>query len=271
MAGLLGLTCLLAAARLEATAQIPDVIVLDGVSYSLTVNPLKEFFAKHPDKQPNATIRSSENWRDYVAEFAVVEGALVVTDMRVTTDFNGGDESVLTDVLPGGGAVRLSSFTGHLIVPLGEPLRYVHMGYSPEFDHYIAVRVGDGVTGMPMHFNRRGFAKWRQTQLAAFKLTFKRTTDYRDAIEELRRAGPTMNTAEVNAFLQEFMPLSTPRAEASYANETLTRTSTPASVATSLAHCERVPPELGRWDGLWPGLLRSWRMPPLTRCQPRER
>jgi hypothetical protein len=63
------LTVLLAALNAFAPAQAPDRIIYQSKEYSLQTNPMEEYFAKHPDKQPRSGVMSTALWRGYVATF----------------------------------------------------------------------------------------------------------------------------------------------------------------------------------------------------------
>jgi hypothetical protein len=69
--------------RARATAQTPDIIALDGRQYPLLVNPLEPFFIQNPARRPRLEVRSSNNWRGYVAHFATVGNRLTLTDVKV--------------------------------------------------------------------------------------------------------------------------------------------------------------------------------------------
>jgi hypothetical protein len=167
----------LSASRAGATAQTPDVISVDGKTHDLTVNPLERYLAEHPEKRPSSNTWSSANWRGYVAHWAVADGKLILTDVRIAT---GKDEtaSVLKDVFQEPPPIVATWFTGHLIIPTGKLVQYVHMGYASEFDRYLVLRIKEGVVTKTTPMDREAFAQFRAAQFAAFK----KTETYRKAI-----------------------------------------------------------------------------------------
>jgi len=186
---------------LGATPQIPDVIEIGGQSYSLIVNPLEGYFAQHPKRRPTAGAAISGNWRGYVAHFAVAEGALIVTDVRVLTDARDGRfRSVLADVFGAGSRPVATWFTGNLVVGAGEIVRYVHMGYASEYERYIVIEVKAGAAAQPRSLSSSEFATFRRTQFEAYK----RTDDYRKRLEAASRDDPRLDVAEFERFMFDF-------------------------------------------------------------------
>ena len=186
---------------LRATAQVPDRIAIDGKEYPLVVNPLEGYFADHPDRRPSSPAQTSSNWRGYIAHFAIAAGELVVTDVRVLTEGPPtGTRSAMAEVFPGTARPVAAWFTGHLVVPDGEVVRYVHMGYGSEYARYILVRVKAGVADVPRRVSREVFAEFRQSQFEAYK----KTAEYRAALKDLSRSAAAGSPAEIDRFLFDF-------------------------------------------------------------------
>lgn len=183
----------------DGTAQQPDVIVMDGKTYPLTANPLEAYFEKYPDRRPSGTVTSTANWRGYVAHFAVVERRLMVTDVLASSPQ--GERSAMKEVFKAGGPVHADWVRGHLTVPDGKLVNYVHMGYASEYDRYIVLRVEGGVVTKRERLGLEAFTQFRRAQFAAFK----QTPAYRDAVQDAGRAADGMSPAMLDQFLFEFL------------------------------------------------------------------
>ena len=62
-----------------ATAQAPDLIVIDGHDEPLQTNPLGHYLAEHPDVVLMRGVQSSGNWRGYIATWEVSDGTLLLS------------------------------------------------------------------------------------------------------------------------------------------------------------------------------------------------
>lgn len=152
--------------RAFGTAQAPDILILDGKEVPLFENPLEAFW---PDGngRPNIEavglpreeiITSSNNWRGYVAEWAIRGDRLFLTDLsrrcgipkwRAWMKPWADDEyrSVPMElVLPGKELpVFAEWYSGRLKIPQGKMTRYVHMGYGSEYERELLIEIKNGV------------------------------------------------------------------------------------------------------------------------------
>ena len=62
-------------------------------------------------------------------------------------------------------------FTGHLIVPTGEMVHYVHMGYGSMHSSYIVLTIIKGEVAKQREMSLEEFKKFRHAQYEAFKKT----------------------------------------------------------------------------------------------------
>jgi hypothetical protein len=184
---------------LRATAQVPDRIEIDGKPYALLVNPLEDYFDRHPERRPSSPARSSSNWRGYVATFAIVNDQLVVANVHVTLG-TGERRSVLAEVFPGDARPVVKWFTGNLVVGDGEVVRYVHMGYGSEYERYIVVTVKAGAAAKPRRLSHAEFGAFRRTQFEAYQ----RTDEYQKQLKEARRSDPRLDVAQFERFMFDF-------------------------------------------------------------------
>src|SRR6266508_3100092 len=109
---------------LWATAQAPDILKIDGKTYNIHTNPLEPYLLANPGRMPPAEVSSTGLWRGYIAKWLLREDRLFLDDVRVPTKSEA-FKSVLK-ALFGNSAPRVAAwFTGHLVVPTGEIVKYV--------------------------------------------------------------------------------------------------------------------------------------------------
>lgn len=145
---------LLVPSTVFATAQQPDVLVVDGKLYPLYANPLEEFFKtekSRPRFQIAPNTMSSGNWRGYVATWTIEDKTLFLIKID-SWICSGGDKASCRKVnlknLFGkqliGGRVKATWVSGDLKVPDGELLQYVHMGYGSVYERELFFRINAG-------------------------------------------------------------------------------------------------------------------------------
>jgi hypothetical protein len=146
------LLVLFAPTQASATAQIPDIIMIDGEKHSLFSNPLEQHFAKtgRPDILDGGVV-SSANWRGYVATWAIEGGRLYLT--KVEKEYAKERQPGAYEWLPisllklfpsSKGRVIADWYTGTLRVPRGEELQYVHMGYGSIYERELRITIRNG-------------------------------------------------------------------------------------------------------------------------------
>lgn len=156
-----------------ATAQFPDYVSIDGKSAAMHSNPLEPYFARHPEKRPKTSVTSSALWRGYIAYFAITDGKLQVADIQVydkieSTSGEPKMRSVMDEVFPVSADRTVSWLTGFLILPQGEVVSYVHMGYASTFERYRLILVKEGRVLAERVFSHEEYVEYRQRQFAAF-------------------------------------------------------------------------------------------------------
>src|SRR6267154_322237 len=194
-----------------ATAQQGDVLVLKGKQYFIYTNPLRVFLEQNPGKLPKSDVVSSSNWRGYVATWGVKDDRLVLTDVGVLqavtkpgeSGFSTELHSAMSDFFPGQKQVVASWFTGHIIIPRGKVVNYVHMGHASTYENYIILRVEKGVVTRNWTANTASFIRFRDSQFAAYK----KTEEYRTAlVETAKEANKSegLSAKKNEEFLREF-------------------------------------------------------------------
>jgi len=190
-----------------ATAQQPDVLILDGKQYAIYTNPLEPYLTKYPDLLPKSNVISTSLWRRYVAQWEIKNGSLVLTDVASLQSINKPGErgsstelvSVMKEMFPGQTEVVALWFTGHIIVPNGKLVHYVHMGYASTYKKYIILRVEQGLVTRKWTADTAGFIEFRNAQFEAFK----KTDQYQLALAETSKEDGK-DTKQTEEFLREF-------------------------------------------------------------------
>lgn len=175
-----------------ATAQAGDKLLMDGKEYSIHTNPLAPYLEKNPGKLPKRTVTSSALWRGYIATWTIKDDHLSLIDvqmMQATSQSKEGSStemgSVMEHMFPGQKEIAADWYTGHIIVPDGKLVNYIHMGYASTYENYILLRVENGVVTRKWKADRAEFIKFRDAQFTAFK----KTEEYRKALEESKKEG----------------------------------------------------------------------------------
>jgi hypothetical protein len=173
------------AAQASATGQIGDVLTLDGKKYEIQTNPLRPWLEGNPEKIPESNVWSSDNWRGYIASWEIDKDRLLLRDIKVLVaeEGTGHDtdyKSVISEVFPQSTPILAEWFTGHIIIPTGKLVKYVHMGYASTYDKYVVLRIESGNVTRRWTPDRAAFETFRNEQFAAFK----KTSEYQKALVE---------------------------------------------------------------------------------------
>lgn len=189
-----------------ATAQYPDKIIYNGEDYSLHSNPLETFFEKYPDKRPKGGIMSTALWRGYVATFEVKDNQLYLKDIEIqyydtilNESYSYKWRSFIKEVFPDIEAVKIDWLTGLLVIPHGNLVNYVHMGYGSTYKYYILLEIDKGDLKKEKRFKYKEYEKFKERQFHVFK----QTEEYKKLKADLQRDG---NSDEfIDSFLRSFV------------------------------------------------------------------
>ncbi|MEL6191883.1 MAG: hypothetical protein AAFR66_07525, partial [Bacteroidota bacterium] len=89
--------------------------------------------------------------------------------------------------------------SGLLVIPNGELVNYVHMGYASTYSNYILLELDKGNLTDEKIFGYKEYEKFKAQQFDAFKLT----EDYQKIREELLAEGSSEN--EIDDFLRIYI------------------------------------------------------------------
>jgi len=192
---------------LLATGQAPDYLILHGKRVSLHTNPLEHYFDIHPEKRPTGGLLSTDLWRGYVATFEFLNDRLyvkkVVIEVQDSSDkskkFRTVERDVTSSVFLNADERFCRWFTAILVIPEGDLINYVHMGYGSTYERYTLITVKNGTQTRTQSFLAKDFAEYRKIQFAKFK----KTKEYQTALAEAMKGGGSAEDAE--GFLFEFL------------------------------------------------------------------
>ena len=130
-----------------ATAQFPDNLIYEGKILGIYSNPLEQYFNKdHPKPIEWMNYTCSALWRGYVATWQIKDNKLYLVKLVEGTCANDAPEIPLSKLFPGKKAPIFAEwFTGTLVAPQGERLKYVHMGYQSVYEKELHIEVKNGV------------------------------------------------------------------------------------------------------------------------------
>jgi len=135
------------------TAQFPDKIIYKGKKCALHTNPLESYFAKYREQHLTQSGWCSGLWRGYVATFEIRDKRLYLKDIEVPDNWATNSwKSVINDVFPNQKTLWYH-WTGRLVLPSGDLVKYVHCGYLSEYEHYTLLHIRDGELVGEMEFD----------------------------------------------------------------------------------------------------------------------
>ncbi|SNR14703.1 hypothetical protein [Tenacibaculum jejuense] len=188
------------------TAQYPDKIIYNGKEYNLNSNPLEPYFDANPKNRP--TMVSTALWRGYVGYFEIIDNQLFLTDMKTPTRVEGknGDykekwTSIYKKYFPKQEKVKIEWFSGILILPYGELVKYVHQGYSSTYNKYWLIEIENGIFNEARNYNYKEFIKFKKRQ---FK-EFKKTEEYKKLYAELKKSDYNGGKKFIQSFIKDFV------------------------------------------------------------------
>lgn len=187
----------------QATAQEPDILIIEGKAYALNTNPLTGYLLRRKWAPPKEVLTTSANWRGYIAKWAVDEKQLVLVDVTILVNYENGVEgrkSILRDLFPDSSKIVADWYTGTLIIPDGELKEYVHMGYGSTYDHYQIIRISSGKVLEQLSMNDSEVGEYKARKFEAFT----KTEDYKKARVDLREKSKDMTEGEIRDFIQSF-------------------------------------------------------------------
>ena len=202
----IALVMIVGASNAFGTAQYPDRIIYQGKKYSLHTNPMESYFHKHPGKRPKGGVMSTALWRGYVAIFDFKDTSLVLKDIKIQVRTESEDgkrgymwKSAKDLVVPENQDLTIDWFTGILVLPYGDLVNYVHMGYGSTYANYILLEINGGKLTGERKLDHKQYEQFKDKQFEAFK----KTTEYRELVAEMKKKGRSQQF--IDSFLRSFV------------------------------------------------------------------
>lgn len=188
----------------HATAQQSDELSINGKSYALNTNPLQPHLQAIGWKAPPEAVIWSSNWRGYLAQWRIEDGQLVLVDVTIAVrDEDGKDESaqsIREQLFPDTPRVVATWFSGALVIPDGEMVDYVHMGYGTTYDYYQIIRITEGQVMLHLSLDREQFEDYKAAQFRAYA----KTEEFERELKTLLKDGKLGDEEEVIDFMKSF-------------------------------------------------------------------
>lgn len=125
------------------TAQMAEVIWIDGQKHYMFSNPLEDYFTQ-TGIRPSFQMQSTACRRGYVGEWEVIGGSLYLRRLQGT--LIDGQLVTVASLFPAGPKPVLAQwFTDSVRVPLGKMVRYVHMGYGSVYEDELTLEFEKGL------------------------------------------------------------------------------------------------------------------------------
>ena len=146
----------------NATAQIPDILVVEDDTLYLFCNPLEGYFdAAHPRPNDMWGMGSTACWRGYQAYFELRKDSLFLTGIRLDNKGNSTDFYPLSRLFGNKSTPRgvFASWVNDTLFSVGgDLLYYIHMGYSSLYEFNIEYVMRQGIVKEHnVYDNRKSF------------------------------------------------------------------------------------------------------------------
>ncbi len=178
----------------KTTSQFPDILFYKGEKISLYSNPLESFFNEGNPK-PESLFYDFENyqdstfdikistacWRGYIATWEILDNQLLLIEISDCFEEEKADLEKLFPNLTSEDKVLANWFSGLLVLPFGEIVEYIHMGYASLYEEYKVLEIKNGILTKEKEFTSDEYLKFKKHQFEQFK----KTPEYKKQFDEL--------------------------------------------------------------------------------------
>jgi len=132
-------------------AQLPDILILDGIKMDLYSNPLETYWEIYPKKRP-VFLQTENCKRGYIATWELCDKLLILRDIEGSIErkyflfwkkIRLYSRKILFPKVKSAGVVAFW-FTGKIRIPLGNKLFYVHNAYDSRFEREMIITLDKG-------------------------------------------------------------------------------------------------------------------------------
>jgi hypothetical protein len=145
-----------------ATAQLPDYLIYGEGKYALATNPMEAYFEKFPKKRPRPIMTAL--WRGYAATFEIMQNELWVVNIDAF-----GPGNITDQCLDGKDRIKVDWFSGVLVMPHGELLHYVHLGYESIYEYYKLIEIERGNFVRELNLNYEEYVKYKTARSSGYE------------------------------------------------------------------------------------------------------
>jgi hypothetical protein len=124
------------------TAQIGEILILDGKELTMATEPLEVYLNKM-EERPEFFAYMSALWRGYVGTWEIDNNKLFLLD--IDGFVYPGNKRGMDYLFPGQSRVFANWFNGVIRVPQGKLLHYIHQGYGSIHENDILMFFEKGV------------------------------------------------------------------------------------------------------------------------------
>ncbi|WP_444898098.1 hypothetical protein [Microbulbifer sp. SSSA005] len=199
-----GLILLVFSLACLATAQRPDIIIIDDKELRLNTNPLESYLKGINWKPPEEAAIWSSNWRGYVASWEIKDKHLLLSDITIELNSDSHEDrkrkSILNEIFPAKTEVVAEWYSGVLIVPDGEMTNYIHMGYASTYEAYQILRINNGVVIEHMRMTEQEFRLYKNKKFEKFK----ESEQFKKEFENLTNGEHDWSEEEAIGFMRSY-------------------------------------------------------------------
>lgn len=191
--------------KVFATAQIPDLMIIEEDTFSMHTNPLEVYLDSTENRDfPNFIGGGSTAcWRGYQAIWQVENDSMFLVKIQ-SCHSNEGDVDADLQKMFGdrcvNGRVYAYWFTGLIVLPHGKLKNYVHMGYGSTYSKYLLLEINKGQYKQQLKLNNRQYKKFKAKQYEYFK----ETPEYKKIVEDLKKEGYD-DQKFIDSFIRNFI------------------------------------------------------------------
>lgn len=143
-----------------ATAQMPDYLTYKGKRQPILTNPLEDYFNKYPEARPKSNTMCSALWRGFIGYWEIKkDNKLYLVGLGEGCD---NKSYPVGAIFVGKNQVFADWYSGLILIPQGEMIRYVHMGYESQYESYLMLRIEKGIFIGEEKFNNKEYQEFRQ-------------------------------------------------------------------------------------------------------------